>query len=374
MPGTFTPRTNDTGITSSPWYYSSGNPFYAAGYGMPNCTAYAYGRYAEARNAWASLPTWDAKDWYDDATSFSRGSVPALGAVACWGQNGSGAVGHVAIVETIYSGNDILISESHSTTGLPFFDTQTLHASSGYMDSIYMGSSFYFQGFIYNDWSPGGGGGTPLPPSSWHAKTTGGYDRTDTEAIENALCAYKYLLTKGWTLNAFCGMWGNVEYESGYNPWRWESDSVPSYPSTPSYGYGLPQFTPSSKYISSPYAQSYTGYSPNWSDHAGTPDDGAAQIQFIDEHADYYPTATYDLSYSVYKISTYSAGLMAKAWLYNYERPADPGATENDRAAAAEYWYDLLIQYDPSARKPWKYLQRKKAKCGYIRRKRLFRY
>lgn len=373
MPNTFIPRTNDTGITSSPWYYSNGNPFYAAGYGMPNCTAYAYGRYAEARGAWASLPTWDAKDWYDDATSFQRGSVPALGAVACWGQNGSGAVGHVAIVEAIYANNDILISESHSTSGLPFFDTQTLHASGGYMDSIYMGSSFYFQGFIYNDWASGGGG-QPLPSASWHAKTTGGYSRTSTEAFENAICTYAKLSALGWSLNAICAVYGNMEAESGYNPWRWESDSVPSYPSTPSYGYGLPQFTPSSKYISSSYAQGYSDYSPNWSDHSGNPNDGNAQLQFIDKHADYYSTTSYPLSYADFKVSTNSAGDLAKAWLYNYERPADPSSTENARAAAAEYWYDILIQYDPSARrvKPWM-SSRKDVKCGYIRRKRIYR-
>ena len=373
MPAQFVPRTSDAGITSSPWYYSNGNPFYAAGYGMPNCTAYAYGRYAEARNAWASLPTWDAKDWYDDATSFSRGSVPALGAVICWGQTGAGAVGHVAIVEAIYGNGDILISESHSTSGLPFFDTQTLTASSGYMNSIYMGSSFYFQGFIYNDWSPGGG--QPLPPASWHAHTYGGYSRTSNEAFENAICTYRKLSSAGWTLNAICAVYGNMEAESGYNPWRWESDSVPSYPSTPSYGYGLPQFTPSGKYISSSYAQGYQGYAPNWSDHQGNANDGDAQLQFIDEHADYYSTSAYPLSYSEYKASTASAGTLAKAWLYNYERPADPASTENDRAAAAEYWYGVLAIYDPGAKqvRPWM-AQRKKVKNGYIRRKRIYRH
>lgn len=368
----FVPRLNDTGITSSAWWYSSGNPFYAAGYGMPNCTAYAYGRYAEARNAWASLPTWDAKDWYADATSFSRGSVPALGAVACWDQSGAGAVGHVAIVEAIAANGDITISESHSTSGLPFFDTQVLTAASGYMDSIYIGSSFSFQGFIYNDWSPGV---QPIPSSSWHNAVTGGFGRTSTEAFQNALQTYKKLSSLGWSLNAICGVYGNMEAESGYNPWRWESDAVPSYPSTPSYGYGLPQFTPSSKYISDSAAQGYTGYGPNWSDHTGNQNDGDAQLEFIHNYADYYPTSTYPLTFAEYKISTYNAGLMARAWLYNYERPADPASTEDARAEAADYWYGILSVYDPSAKKikPWM-TARKEHKNGYIRRKRIFRH
>ena len=354
MAQTFTPRLNDTGVNGGYWWYTAGtfpngNPFYP-NFGMPNCTCYAYGRYAEARGAWSDLPRWDAKDWYDDATSFSRGAVPALGAVICWGQTGAGATGHVAIVEAVMSNNDIIISESHSATGLPYFETQTLTASSGYLDHPRLGSSFYFQGFIYNDWLPGqGGGGTPLPSATWQAQTTGGYSRTSNEAFQNAICTYRKLSGLGWTLNAICAVLGNIGYESAYNPWRWESDAVPSYPSTPAYGYGLPQFTPSSKYISDTNAQGYSGYAPNWSDHTGNPNDGDAQLEFIHNFADYYSTTAYPLSYSEFKTSTLGPGDLAKAWLYNYERPADPSSTENDRADEAIYWYGVLAQYDPNA-------------------------
>lgn len=375
MPGVFVPRLNDNGITSSPYYYSNSNPFYAGGVGMPNCTAYAYGRYYEARGGFdlPDLPHWNANQWWADATAFQRGSTPALGSVICWDQTGAGATGHVAIVEVVYANGDIVISESHSTSGLPFFDTQTLHASAGYMDSMYLGSSFSLQGFIYSAW--GTGGGTPLPSASWHAKNTGGYSRTSQEAFDNAICTYAELSRRGWTLNAICAVYGNMEAESGYNPWRWESDNVPSYPSMPSYGYGLPQFTPSSKYIDSAYAQAYTNYNPHWSDHTGSPDDGEAQIQFIDEHADYYSTTAYPLSYAEFKVSTMSAGDLAKAWLYNYERPADPTSTENDRADCAEYWYGVLAIYDPNARrvKPWM-VTRKAVKNGFVRPRRLSRY
>lgn len=342
---TFIPRLTDTGIVGSSWWYSSGNPFYPD-YGLPNCTCYAYGRYAEARNAFASLPTGDAKDWYPNATSFSRGSVPALGAVICWGTTGSGP-GHVAVVESVSANNDVVISESHYTSSLPFFDTQNLTASSGYSHP-YLGSTYYFQGFIYNDWAPGsGGGGQPLPSASWQAKTYGGYSRTSNEAFQNAICTYRKLSALGWTLNAICAVYGNMETESGYNPWRWESDDVPAYPSTPSYGYGLPQFTPSSKYISDTRAQSYTGYAPNWSDHTGNPNDGDAQLEFIHNYADYYETTTYPITYQEFKVSTQTAGELAKVWLYNYERPADPASTADSRAEAATYWYGILSQYDP---------------------------
>ena len=39
--GTFTPRLDDTGIVGNFHYYSD-NIFYQSGYGMPNCTAYAW--------------------------------------------------------------------------------------------------------------------------------------------------------------------------------------------------------------------------------------------------------------------------------------------------------------------------------------------
>lgn len=360
MAGTFTPRLTDSGIYTSPWWNSAPNPFWNAhsGIDLPNCTCYAYGRYAEARNAWASLPTYNACDWYDDATSFSRGSTPALGAVMCWGQTGSDPIGHVAIVEEIRTNGDILISESHysarTNPQVPDWDVQLLTVASGYSND-YLGPSFYLQGFIYNDWSPGqGGGGTPLPPSTWQAQSTGSYNRTSNEAFQNAICTYRKLSGLGWTVNAICAVYGNFEAESGYNPWRWEGDSVPTYPSTPSYGYGLPQFTPSSKYISDSRAQAYSGYAPNWSDHAGNPDDGDAQLEFISNYADYYPapgTPYENLSFSDFKVSTQSAGYLARAWLYNYERPLDPASTEDYRAQAAEYWYGVLSQYSPTGKK-----------------------
>ena len=54
-------------MQGNPWWYSNDNIFYAAGYGLPNCTCYSYGRYAEARGDWADLPSGNGGDWYDAA-------------------------------------------------------------------------------------------------------------------------------------------------------------------------------------------------------------------------------------------------------------------------------------------------------------------
>ena len=370
----FVPRLTDAGVNGGTWWYSSGNPFYPAGYGMPNCTCYAYGRYAEARGAWASLPTGNAKDWYDAATSFSRGPAPALGAVMCWGTTGSGP-GHVAVVEQIGTGT-VTISESHYTSGLPYWDLQTLTAASGYSHP-YLGSSYYLQGFIYNLWAPGsGGGGTPLPSASWHNAVSGGYSRTSQEAFDNAICTFRKLSSLGWTVNAVAAVYGNMEAESGYNPWRWESDAVPYYANTPSYGYGLVQFTPSSKYISSSAAQGYSGYGPNWADHTGSANDGDAQLEYIHNYADYYSTTAYPMGFDEFRTSTLDAGTLARAWLYNYERPADPTATEDARAEAGQYWYNILSIYSGGGFNPGKIMAAVKrgASGGYIWRKRIYRY
>lgn len=194
---------------------------------------------------------------------------------------------------------------------------------------------------------------TPVPDASWHAKPIGGYPRESTEAFENAICVYNLLTSLGWTLQAMCAFWGNVEAESTYNPWRWESDYVHSSNDNleATGGYGFPQFTPSGKYINSTYAQENVGYGPNFSDYQGNVFDGDSQCRYIDEHADYSTDNPYgyNISYQEFKTGYYSPEYLAKAWLHNYERPRDQStAVEDYRASIARYWYDILIEYDPS--------------------------
>ena len=50
--------------TSNRYYYSTDNPFYPA-YGMPNCTAYAFGRIYELNGSRPNLCTGNAEMWYD---------------------------------------------------------------------------------------------------------------------------------------------------------------------------------------------------------------------------------------------------------------------------------------------------------------------
>ena len=137
----FVPRTSAP--TSDNSYYYGLNPFYKSGYGMPNCTAYAYGRAYEILGSKPNLSTGNAgKWWWQNKTdgAYKYGNTPRLGAVACWDKYDQNQ-GHVAVVEAI-DGSSVTISESHYKS--TFFDTRTINSdSSNYLTSM------RFLGYIY---------------------------------------------------------------------------------------------------------------------------------------------------------------------------------------------------------------------------------
>lgn len=189
--------------------------------------------------------------------------------------------------------------------------------------------------------------------SDWFCKATGQYEKESDEAFNNCELIYGILDGYGWTLNAVCGVLGNIGAESGYNPWRWQGDKVQLSTGSPwtGIGYGLVQFTSSKddtshKYIDNPNAQAMSGYGPNFSDKTGSRNDGNAQIQYLNQYADYISTSAYNLSYAQFKRSTQTPEYLAKAWMHNYERPASY-STESARASLARYWYNKLSGVTP---------------------------
>lgn len=93
------------------YYYYDGNVFYQSGFGMPNCTAYAWGRVYELLGKEPKLSTGNARDWYDynkKNNIYPYGKAARLGAIACF-DNEYG--GHVAVVEEI-DGDMITFSNS----------------------------------------------------------------------------------------------------------------------------------------------------------------------------------------------------------------------------------------------------------------------
>lgn len=139
----FTPRLSAPS-TSNKYYYSL-NPFHQSGYGLPNCTCYAYGRFYEISGSKPKLSLSNAENWWGHKDGYKRGQTPKLGAVICWrkGKAGNGAdgAGHVGIVEAI-SGNKITVSMSAWGGTRWYLQTFTI--------GKYNYNGFIFQGFIYN--------------------------------------------------------------------------------------------------------------------------------------------------------------------------------------------------------------------------------
>lgn len=184
----YTSRLTDSGIRGNKFWYSE-NPFYQSGFGMPNCTAYAWGRFWELNeeylgNGKPSLGLGNADTWYAHTQDgYSRGSSPKLGALICFGYRGSltGQGGHVAVVEEIH--DDGSITTSNSAWGGSFFYTQVLTPP----DYTWTPEA-YVQGFIYSptvfcqNGKPGSPGYIPGWPVGKHIQLGamqkgGSYDR-----------------------------------------------------------------------------------------------------------------------------------------------------------------------------------------------------
>lgn len=179
----------------------------------------------------------------------------------------------------------------------------------------------------------------------WHAKPTGGYSIYDPDCIENAYMILNQMRAAGWTTESISAVIGNMCAEGAMNPWRWQSDIIvgPSDFWSTQHGYGLAGFTPAGKYIEDPQAQTYSGYGPNYLNHTGLATDGAAQIQFIMDNPQYYQTHTaYPMTFTQFSQSTAAPSYLSDVWLYNFEQPANPSATQQYRRDCSDYWYQLF--------------------------------
>lgn len=217
---------------------------------------------------------------------------------------------------------------------------------------------------------------------TWHAKSTGGYGRLSQEATDNAQEVANMMITDyGWTLEAACGALGNMQYEVGLNPWRWQADDILSQSAArtagSSHGYGLIGWTPARKYqfnnatwngvvLFPNYDQeSYPGYGPNWSDVTGNVNDGAAQTKLICEgirrsNSNLYLQRSGHVSASTY-ITLGNVNKAASEWWWCVEYSASSSSIPTRQRYAREI-YEWLKEhgYTPSGHipkiwllKPW---------------------
>ena len=162
---TYTPRLSKSGMWGNKFWHSDENPLTKAGYGLPNCTCYCWGRWWEISGKKPNLPLSNAGKWFNAAKQ-DKGNRPQLGAIICF-SSGSGGVGHVAVVEKIYSNGDIVTSNSgYSRPSSPnnklYFWTETLKKSNGYLQGWEKKYGYRVQGFIYNPYGELG----PQPPEN----------------------------------------------------------------------------------------------------------------------------------------------------------------------------------------------------------------
>jgi hypothetical protein len=148
---------------------------------------------------------------------------------------------------------------------------------------------------------------------------------TMSEMTVNAQYILNYLLGKGWTKNAICGMLGNMQTESSINPSRWQSDNI----GNTSGGLGLVQWTPATKYLDWCSSNSLD-YRKMDSNLKRILYEVANNIQWIDS----------SMSFQEFTQSNDTAYNLAMKFISAYERPADPN--QPTRGNQAEYWFSNL--------------------------------
>lgn len=151
---------------------------------------------------------------------------------------------------------------------------------------------------------------------------------TKAEQQINATELWGTLGPQGWTLNAVCGMLGNMQSESTINPGIWQNLDEGNLKG----GYGLVQWTPATNYI-------------DWANARGldiTKMEGQLQrINWeVENKQQWIATGEYPFSFADFKISTAEPYYLAMAFLRNYERPKEPN--QPWRGTQANEWWEYL--------------------------------
>ena len=220
---------------------------------------------------------------------------------------------------------------------------------------------------------------------AWHAKPSGAYNYKSDEAKDNFIEFHSILSSYGFNDMAVCGIWSNIYIESGFNPFRWQSDTV-NY----SGGYGLPQFTPATSYIGG-VGVGVDGYAPNlstseWTTGASATDGKAQSIVMAEDRAGKFINRSsycnwFDISY-LYPLSNFkNADTVYHAtigWFFHYEGSAialSGTASQQKtqcrlRYTAGKYAYKEWLGLDPgeSGERPPNWLFAKQMFTHYIMR------
>ena len=152
---------------------------------------------------------------------------------------------------------------------------------------------------------------------------------TQEQSLINAQAIADIAAAWGWSKNAICALCGNSRIESYVNPNMWQNQYA-----HPENGYGLFQWTPATKLIS--WAQG------NGQDYT-TGETQMARLKYeIENGIQYYATPSYRETFQEFSVSTKSVDYLTRAFVTNYERPADISESIARRIAFAELCYTTL--------------------------------
>lgn len=152
---------------------------------------------------------------------------------------------------------------------------------------------------------------------------------TEAQSLTNAQALANIAINWGWSKNAIAALCGNSRVESYINPNMWQNQYA-----TPENGYGLFQWTPSTKLISwaNGVGQDYT-----------TGETQMARLKYeIENGIQYYPTGSYPETFSQFSVSTKSVDYLTRAFVTNYERPANIAESIDRRIAFANLCINSL--------------------------------
>ena len=162
---------------------------------------------------------------------------------------------------------------------------------------------------------------------------SGNFYLSRSQMEDNATYIYGFMLNKGWTLNAICGMQGNMETESTINPAIWQNLDQ----GNTSLGFGLVQWTPATKYL-------------DWCSNNGLTytemDSNLKRILYeVENNLQWIATNSYNFSFYEFTQSNKSPYELGLAFLANYERPKNPNQPQ--RGTQANEWYQFLTGVTP---------------------------
>lgn len=215
-----------------------------------------------------------------------------------------------------------------------------------------------------NQGNQNGNGNQTSPAGDVYANTGTAKDPLTQEQINaNAEYIYNELRKKGWSKEAICALLGNMTEESGMNPGAWQGqDNL-------NLGYGLIQFSPSGEAFLAYVSKNYDIKSAADLNKLAKEDPKKLidiELEFMDQPGSWYYTGGFGkyfdklyatdyadqlpenprMSYNDFTHSTDSPAGLALVFEAGFERSGDDAQGRNERAQAAEAWYEYFKDFD----------------------------